>query len=119
VSDFDVLQLAVLLAEEFRRRDMRRHLQHLREFYARARAEERADAGRSPRPWTHNLVMEWLQVFRVPPFHHAYPVATADADCWNCDFSRKVTAAYARTRLVFPGGALIECQRCWARWLTK
>jgi hypothetical protein len=117
--DFNLLELTVRLAEEFEQRGMKGHVKRLREFYARVRAQERADAHRSPRPWSEDLVFEWLQVFRVEPFQHAYPMKPSESDCWNCGYSGKDTAAYARTRLVFPGGALIECQRCWARWLTK
>lgn len=112
--DLDPLVLA--LAEEFRQRGMTGHLDLLRTWYRGFRARKRAAAREKHQPWTEEMVLEWLAIFRVSPFDGVYPALARGVPCPECKVS---TTAQNQPYVacVFPGGAVRECRGCGARWL--
>jgi hypothetical protein len=114
-GSFQLEPLLRLLADEFRRRDMRDHLRLLRAFYVDHRARTRAANREKLPPWTEDNVIEWLMTFRIPPFEYAMPVLGRGAACPGC-------GKYEGQRYVVgvrPGGRTCECKACGARWLEE
>ncbi len=55
------LDLVVRIGRELVRLGLDKHAEHLREYYADVRA------GRQPRGWSRDLVIQWAQDLRLPP----------------------------------------------------
>ena len=84
---------------------MKQHLPPLRSYYADVRA------GRSPRAWGDDLVIDWAMAFRVPPFEHAVEIRPMSSAC-GCNVRHD-----SQRPMVFPGGWLVTCLACGRRWL--
>lgn len=113
---FDLDKLTVRLAEEFKRRGMRRHVDDLRVWYRGYRARSRAALREKQPPWTEGLVLEWLCTLQVPPFDRVLPVLEHGERGCACDRKQVGDSAVA---CVFPGGLVLQCFACGARWLVR
>lgn len=116
MSDFSFQPLVLQLADEFKRRDMRDHVALLRAFYRDYLRRKRALSGQARPAWDEESVVEWLMIFRVPPFEDVLPVLGRGVPCPQC---RVQTNRREKTtiRCVFPDGILHQCFGCEARWL--
>lgn len=117
MPSFQLEPLLRQLAREFKRCDMRQHLELLRAVYADHRARKRAANREKQPPWTEDLIIEWLMTFRIPPFEYAMPVLGRGVACPGCGKHEGVPAVVA----VYPGGRTRECKAkgCGARWLEE
>ena len=111
-----LLDLVVRLGREFSRRGMREECRRLRLYYLALEHGLVASSGKSriEVAWDSDLVIEWLRILRVPPHHRDYPLRPGTL-CIDCE-QRPGTVV---TKLVFPGGARMECLQCGARWVTS
>ena len=105
-----ILDLVVLLGREFSRRGMREECRRLRLYYLALQHGLCAGKNRIEVSWDEDLVLEWLRILRVPPHHRDYPVRSS-ALCPSCDY-RPGTVV---TKIVFPGGARMDCLQCGTR----
>jgi hypothetical protein len=109
-----LLDLVVRLGREFSRRGMREECRRLRLYYLALEHGLVAGKNRIEVSWDEDLVIEWLRILRVPPHHRHYPVRPGTL-CAHCEH-RPGTVV---TKLVFPGGARMECLQCGARWIRS
>lgn len=109
--------MVVALGREFRRRNMPTHLRALRIFYRALRARRRVLAKVDPPPWTEDLVLDWLAIFRIPPFERHYPTRPAHAPCPGCGAANALGLDVVN-RAVHAGGYISECKRCGKEWLV-
>jgi hypothetical protein len=81
-----------------------RHVAQARRYYAALRA------GREPAKdgWTHEMIVEWARLLRLPG-HDVYPVHPRMHRC--CERPKTFTSA------TFPGGSRHHCEACGATWL--
>ena len=107
-----LLDLVVRLGREFSRRGMREECRRLRLYYLALEHGLCAGKNRIEVAWDEDLVVEWLRILQVPPHHGHYP-ARPSTLCARCEH-RPGTVV---TKLVFPGGARMECLQCGARWI--
>lgn len=112
--DFDKLVLA--LAEQFKQRDMRAHLDLLRGYYRGFRARKLASLRAKEPPWTEEMVITWLCTFQVPPFEAVLSVLARGVRACACDPKATGLPAVA---CVFRGGCVWECRGCGTRWLER
>ena len=100
------LALTEQVGRELVRLGLPTHAANARIYYADVRA------GRQPKPrgWTHELIVEWARLLRLPPYENDYPVRPRSWSC-TCDSPRPYTAR------IFPGGARICCDACKLTWL--
>jgi len=96
------LALVERLGREFARRRMDKHLTQLRWAWPQLTR------------WREDEVIEWLRVFRVPPFDKDYPLQRTAGGCPRCGKHEGVW-----TRLVFPGGAKLTCASCRQAWVVE
>jgi hypothetical protein len=114
----ELLEWVERLGREFQRRGMEEHLRPLRLYYLALR--HRLTTGKLEVSWSAEHTRLWLEALRLPPFAEALPRREAGADCPRCgpEQSRAGEAIpAARRRLVFPGGARVECLGCRSAWL--
>jgi hypothetical protein len=116
-GDFDLEPKLRELAAAFKQRDMRAHLDLLRDFYVRyARAKRAALLAKQPR-WEIDFVVEWLAVLGIAPFDHVYPVRPGATSCEHCvEQHDPLSGVFTRTSI--EGRALFACTRCGARWIV-
>ena len=108
-----LIDLVVRLGREFSRRGMREECRRLRLYYlALEHGLVAAGKNRIEVAWDEDLVIEWLRILRVPPHHRHYPVRPSTL-CARCE----QRAGTVVTKLVFPGGARMECLQCGGRWI--
>jgi hypothetical protein len=118
MAEFDWMALTVRLGREFKRRAMTAQVKALREFYARRAQERKANAARGRPLWDEDVVLDWLAIFRIPPFERVYTVRPPNAPCPKCRASPRGHEGPNWNCTPFPGGELIECLGCGQRWLT-
>lgn len=106
----DLLEVAKGLAVEFERRQMRSHLQCLKQFCS---ARKRVRAGQQIGPWSEETVLTWAALLRVPPMQHLYQVYQHASACPRCSD----TKAMMRVEISWTDGALIRCEGCGLKWL--
>lgn len=99
------LELAAKVGHAFTAREMRAHLPPLRAYYVDVRA------GRKPRTWPDELVIDWAIALQVPPFERAAEVRPM---CSSCGCNERHDS---QRPMVFPGGWLVTCLACGRRWL--
>ncbi len=114
MPSLDLDKLIVRLAEEFKARDMRKHLDALRVYYRDFRRRKHAAMAQREPPWTEELVISWLSYLRVVPFENVLPVLARGVKACACD--DKGPAMVACT---FPRGCVRECEGCGMRWLER
>jgi hypothetical protein len=85
-----------LLAQELKKRDLRLHVEHLREFWF----------GRGP--WNEKHVVGLLRIFQIPPHAGDLPVRLRTHQCCGQKF-----VAHA-----FDDRHLAACLKCDDRWLV-
>lgn len=112
----DLDKLVLALAEEFKRRDMRTHLELLRGYYRGFRARKLAALREKKPPWTEELVLSWLCNLQIPPFEYVLPSLARGVRACACDTK---AAGLPQVACVFPGGSVRECALCGARWLER
>ena len=117
MPSMDMMALTVKLGREFKRRAMTSHVNALRELYARRAGERKSNAARGRPLWDEDQVLEWLAIFRIPPFEHVYSVRPPNAPCPKCRASPRGHDGPNWTSTTFPGGARVECLGCGQRWL--
>ena len=66
--------------------------------------------------WSEDAVIEWLRVFRVPPYQDAYPVRPRGSGCDGCAPGSGHPVEIS-TLLTFAGGAKMGCRSCGRAWL--
>ena len=101
------LELTARVGREFARLGLKNHVAHARRYYAAVRDARPPEAGE----WTHEMIVEWARLLRLPPHEHDYPVRPRMAPCSTCELSQTFTQA------VFPGGTKTRCGACGADWL--
>ena len=117
MPSLDLDKLAVALADEFKRRDMRKHLDLLRAWYRGFRQRKHAALWQKEPPWTEEMVIGWLCNFGIPPFEAVLPVLARGVRACACNVKEAGMPAVA---CVFPpNGCVRECNGCGARWLEK
>jgi hypothetical protein len=104
--------LVIQLAREFKRRGMERHVWALRRYYADHLRRQREGSA-----WTETLLVEWLCLMRIPPFHRVYEVLPRGASCPVCSRHDERGSPSMWVETAFPGGAKVHC-RCGMSWLT-
>jgi hypothetical protein len=115
----ELLALLEVLGREFERLGMIRHIENLRRYYLAVQhgQEQRTRDLR----WSEEHTIEWLALFRVPPFHDRYRVRPRAYHC-PCQLARAGASCEpstdSRTALTFPGGEKRLCARCGDAWLV-
>lgn len=101
------LGLTERVGREFVRLGLKHHAAHARRYYAAVRA------GRAPGDgaWTHEMIVEWCRLLRLPPHETDYVVRPRMASCSACERSQSFT------QTVFPGGSKHRCGACGEEWL--
>jgi hypothetical protein len=111
-------ELVVTLGREFRRRRMNSHVAALRRFYRERQRRVAFQELASERSWDEDVIIEWLSIFRIPPFDRIYVLQPREAPCPNCAKGH-AQGADVDYRAVFPGGRLQECRACKTAWLSS
>jgi hypothetical protein len=114
MEELSLLALVVRLGREFSRRGMREECRRLRLYYLALEHGLCVGKNRIDVAWDEGLVVEWLRILRVPPHDRHYPVRSSTL-CAGCEHR----AGTVVTKLVFPGGARMECLQCGARWIRS
>lgn len=94
------------------------HLNALRRFYRVRKQRALAQGLADERVWDEDVVLEWLAIFRIPPFDRVYQVRPRGAPCPSCG-TGAAQGADVSYRAVFPGGSLTECLACRTVWLVS
>ena len=110
-SLLDFRSLVIRLSREFAARDMQRHLESLRHFYKQHLKEPI-----SPKIWTIDLVVEWLALMQIEPFHRTYMIQPPRSPCPRCAQRETRGSPSLWTEIAWPGGAKMHC-RCGAVWV--
>jgi hypothetical protein len=108
MAAFDLQALVIQLGHEFKRREMPKHLQLLRDYYRREFRALEAPA------WSTSMVLEWLALLQLGPFEKIYEVQPMMSGCPRCPESDKFVTA---TVTVWDDGALMRCSLCGFMWL--
>ena len=114
-----LLDLVVRLGQEFRRRNMGRHVEKLRVYYLAVREGLAASSRNAVElSWSEDLTLEWMRTLQIPPFEDAYPVKEHGVPCFRCNPEKGSSRGTPRTEAVYPGGARFSCETCGAKWLV-
>lgn len=117
MSSLDLDKLVLNLADEFKVRGMRDHLDLLRGWYRDYRGRSRAAMRERKPPWTEQMVLEWLCILGVPPFESALPTLARGVRACACT---QKEAGLPQVACVFPpDGCVWECAKCGARWVER
>lgn len=102
------------LGREFARRGMEGHVRRLRIYFWAIEHDLAEHGHRVDISWDRQLSLEWMRVLHVPPYQTDYAVRRVAA-CPSCSDPRPGSVL---TRLVFPGGAKMECKACGSIWVV-
>lgn len=112
----ELLESVRSLGRAFRARGMEEHAQKLRLYYLALRRDLLPISAKLEVRWTPELVREWMQVLRLPPYEAALPTRRPGAGCPRCP-RQGSSQPTVRTELVFPEGARMRCDACGSVWL--
>jgi len=112
INDIDLDKLIVELGQEFKRRGMDAHLQLLRALWR----ERQGRASNSA--WPIDMALNWMALFRLPPFDRVYPLLPGLSPCPSCPPGGQRGIADHWVTAVWPGGTRIECSQCHTAWLN-
>jgi hypothetical protein len=112
-----LLELAEILGREFDRRGMRGHVEHLRLYYLAIRAGLHR-RGTVQIHWSEQMVIDWMGLLRLAPYQDRFATRPHGYTCPCRPRGPTMADGHERTRLVWPGGAQIECSSCGQMWIV-